>query len=71
MAVNLSIPRPLLSGNYRVKEITMSGLWAWMVEDDDLVQLDFFHLLSNVEAENDADLESQIEPEVANNDQEA
>lgn len=49
----------------------MSGLWAWMVEDEDLVQLDFFHLLSVVEAENDLDLESQVEPEGADNDQEA
>lgn len=71
MAGNLSIPRPSFSGNYRTKEIAMSGLWAWMVEDEDLVQLDFFHLLSVVEAENDLDLESQVEPEGADNDQEA
>jgi hypothetical protein len=71
MAGNLSTPRLLFSGNYRAKEFTMSGLWAWMVEDEDLVQLDFFHLLSVGESENEIDLESQVEPEGADNDQEA
>jgi len=49
----------------------MSGLWAWMVDDEDLIQLDFFHLLSVVEKENELDLESQVEAEGANNDEEA
>jgi hypothetical protein len=71
MAGNLSTPRPLLFGNYRAKEFTMSGLWAWMVDDEDLAQLDFFHLLSVGEAENEFDLESQVEAEGADNDQEA
>jgi len=71
MAGNLSTPRLLLSGNYRTEEFTMSGLWAWMVDDEDLVQLDFFHLLSVVEKENELDLESQVEAEGANNDEEA